>query len=598
MNPLIRRATLAGLFAIAIAIAGALAACGGSGLPLPASGPAPTASSPARPASRFTLTPTAIKSFHFAWDDAADETGYRLLEDPDGASGYSLIAELPAGTTQYDHGVFLPARVNARYLLQVCKGIDCVDAATVDANGPLVSAIGYFKASNPADADLFGASLALSTNGRYLAVGAPSYAASNSNSGSVYVFVRQGATWQQQAMLEASVPQPGDGFGASLALSGEGDTLVIGAPGDGGAVPAGGAVYVFARTGDGWNLQQRVNASAPDLGDRFGEWVALSSDGETLAVSAPNESGDANTINGPDNNTLRGSGAAYVFTRAGGAWTQQAYVKASHPDAFDNFGRALALSADGQTLAVGAPLEASAAKGVGGDPQDNTLYASGAVYVFGRSRDGWSQQAYVKASTPQQSAWFGSAIALSADGRVMAVGSRYESSDATGIDGNQDNTAAYQSGAAYVFVRQGTQWGQTAYVKASNTGARDLFGISVALSGDGNTLAVGAVGEDGDTDGLQGEQDDDNASSSGAVYLFQHTGTGWRQQAYVKASNTRSGGVFNLGSALALSGRTDGAMDQAPTLAVGCSYASNNSRGVGGDQNNAAGSDVGAVYLY
>lgn len=586
--------------------ASALAACGGG------SAGAPTGTSvhvPATPTAdaplAFTLTPTAIKSFRFSWDDAAGETGYRLLEDPDGVSGYAPIAELPADITQYDHPVFLPDRVNARYRLQVCKDLDCVDAATVGASGHLAPAIGYLKASDPADGDWFGTSLALSANGRYLAVGAPGYSGSNGNIGSVYVFARQGTSWQQQALLQSGAPQQGDRFGISLALSGEGDTLAVGAPGEGNPLsgapplPAGGTVHVFTRTGEHWGLQQAVNALHADQGDRFGERVALSADGNDLAVGAPNEAGDANTINGPDNDNLRGSGAAYVFARAGGAWTQQAYVKASHPDAFDNFGRTIALSADGQTLAVGAVGEDSAAMGIGGDPSDNTVDGSGAVYVFSRSQGAWGQQAYVKASNnAQTSAWFGGAIALSADGQVMAVGSHREGSEATGVDGDQDNTAAELSGAVYVFIREGTQWRQTSYIKASNTGTNDFFGYSVALSDDGNTLVVGAVGEDSDARGLQGEQGNDNARASGAAYVFRHTAAGWRQQAYVKSSNTDSGGVYEFGAALALSGRIDGVGDQGLTLVVGCPSTSNASSGVGGDQNDTAGTDVGAVYLY
>ncbi|WP_291031243.1 integrin [Hydrogenophaga sp.] len=554
--------------------------------------------------ANFSLTPTAIKSFHFTWNDMPDETGYRLLEDPDGASGYTPIAELPADTTQYEHPVFLPDRVNARYRLQTCQNQHCVDTAELGVNDRLVPAIGYVKAAAPADRDLFGGSVALSANGQYLAVGASGYDSASSNIGSVHVFAREGTTWRQRAVLQGLAPQQHDKFGASLALSAQGDTLAVGAPGEGNPfspgvpLPVGGTVYVFARTGDSWGLQQAVNALNADTADRFGEQVALSGDGDTLAVGAPLEAGSANTVNGPDNNDLRGSGAAYVFTRAGGAWTQQAYVKVSHPDAFDNFGRVLALSADGQTLAVGAIGDDSAARGVGGDPSDNTTNDSGAVYVFARQGDRWGQQAYVKASNARNGAWFGSAIALSADGQVMAVGSQLESSEATGIDGDQDNTGADRSGAAYVFARRGAQWRQTSYLKASNTGARDFFGSSVALSADGKTLAVGTPGEDSDARGLQGEQDNDNANSSGAVYLFRHTSAGWRQQAYVKASNTQRTSVSDFGRALALAGRADGLGDQGMSLAVGCPYAANNSSGVGGDQGNAAGEDVGAVYLY
>lgn len=580
--------------------ASAVAACGGGNgsAPPAADLTVPLAAPGFSPA--FNLTPTAIRSFRFSWNDAPDETGYRLLEDPDGASGYSPIADLPANSTQHDHEVFLPERVNARYRLQVCKHQDCVDAAELSASGNLASAVGYLKASDPADQDLFGSALALSADGHYLAIGAPGAGASNSTSGAVYVFVRDGTTWRQQALLEASAAHQGDQFGASVALSSEGDTLAVGAPQESSVLPVSGAAFVFTRSGGSWGSPVRVVPLNTGVGDRFGGRVALSADGNTLAAGAEDESSDANTINGPDNDNLKQSGAAYIFDRVGGIWSQQAYIKAFSPDAFDNFGRALALSADGLTLAVGAPGESSASTGVGGNSDDDTAAASGAVYVFARTPGGWGPQAYVKASNTRGATRFGGAIALSGNGAVMAVGSANESSGATGIDGAQDDATADRSGAVYVFAREGAQWHQQSYVKASNAEAGDLFGASVALSDDGETLVVGAPGEDGGARGLQGDQGNNDASWSGAAYVLRHSAAGWRQQAYVKPSNTVRGHVSGFGLALGLSSGADAMdpLDSGLALVVGCPSASNATSGVGGDQTDHSGSDVGAVYLY
>ena len=136
--------------------------------------------------------------------------------------------------------------------------------------------------------------------------------------------------------------------------------------------------------------------------------------------------------------------------------------------------------------------------------------------MFTRSGTTWSQQAYVKASNPQIDALFGGSVALSGD--TLAVGSHLESSNSTGVNGNQADTSASQAGAVYVFTRSGTTWSQQAYVKASNNRASALFGGSVALSGD--TLAVGAVGESSNATGLNGNQADTSASFAGAVYVL------------------------------------------------------------------------------
>ena len=458
----------------------------------------------------------------------------------------------------------------------------------------------YLKASNTGVNDAFGISLALS--GDTLAVGASGEDSnatgtggnqadnSASGSGAVYVFVRSGTVWTQQAYLKASNTDAGDGFGSSVALSG--DTLAVGAPfeasnatGTSGnqadnSASGSGAVYVFVRSGTMWTQQAYVKASNTEARDGFGWSVALS--GDTLAAGALYEASTATGINGDQaNNNAKDSGAVYVFVRSGTKWTQQAYVKASNTGAFDAFGQSVSLSGD--TLAVGAWGEASSATGTNGNQADNSAPGSGAVYLFVRSGTTWTQQAYLKASNTGSLDLFGYSVALS--GETLAVGAPQESSSATGIGGDPTDNGASKSGAVYLFVRSGTTWTQQAYVKASNTEAGDGFGYSVALSGD--TLVVGAPFEASNSTGINGNEDDNGASKSGAVYTFVRSGTSWSQSAYVKASNTETGDGF--GSRVALSG---------DTLAGGAYHESSNATGVNGSQANNIAKDSGAVYLY
>jgi hypothetical protein len=412
----------------------------------------------------------------------------------------------------------------------------------------------YVKASNTGAGDRFGRAVALSSDGNTLAVGAdfedsaatginntsPGQADNTAaDSGAVYVFTRSGTTWSQQAYVKASNTGAGDSFGIAVVLSGDGNTLAVGANGED-SVATGiggnqaddsagnsGAVYVFIRGGTTWSQQAYVKASNTGAGDSFGFAVALSGDGNTLAVGAILEDSAATgvTTGSPDNTTTgdaaADSGAAYVFTRGGAAWSQQAYVKASNTGASDSFGVALALSGDGNTLAVGAEFEDSATTGIGSNQADNTATDSGAAYVFNRDVYGvWSQQAYVKASNTGAGDRFGRVVALSGDGNNLAVGAWSEDSAATGIGGNQADNTATDSGAAYLFTRGGATWSQQAYVKASNTGAADQFGLPVALSGDGNMLAVGATSEDSAATGIGGNQADNSSVDSGAVYLY------------------------------------------------------------------------------
>jgi hypothetical protein len=333
-----------------------------------------------------------------------------------------------------------------------------------------------------------------------------------------------------------------------------------------------------------------VKASNTGPDDIFGYSVALSADGSTLAVGAYQEDSAATGINGDQtSNAAPNSGAVYVFTRSGTTWSQQAYIKASNPDSGDEFGSSVTLSADGSILAVGTGYEASAATGIGGNQADNSAPYAGAVYVFMRSGTTWSQQAYIKASNNDGFDLFGYSIALSADGSTLAVGALWESSAATGIGGNQADSSAGNSGAVYVFTRSGTTWSQQAYIKASNTDSSDLFGSRVALSADGSTLAVGATGEDSATTGIDGSQVFNNAPNSGAVYVFTRSGTTWSQQAYIKASNTDTFDAFGAGVALSADGST---------LAVGATGEDSAATGIGGNQADNSGSDLGAVYVF
>ena len=253
-----------------------------------------------------------------------------------------------------------------------------------------------------------------------------------------------------------------------------------------------------------------IKASDTELGDFFGQSVALSADGSTLVVGAYGEASRAMGIDGNQlDRSVMAAGAVYVFTRSDGMWTQQAYLKASNTGIGDSFGYSVALSANGSTLAVGAIGEASNATSIGGDQINNLAAGAGAVYVFTRSGTIWSQEAYVKGSNTRAGDNFGRQVALSADGDTLAVGALF------------DDSMAPDAGAVYMFTRAGKNWQQHAYLRALSAGAGDAFGCSVALSGDGSTLAVGACNEDSAATGLGGNELDDSTPDAGAVYVYQ-----------------------------------------------------------------------------
>lgn len=458
----------------------------------------------------------------------------------------------------------------------------------------------YLKASNTEAMDEFGISVAIS--GDTVIVGARSEdsAATGVNgnqvdnsldgAGAAYVFVRNGSVWTQQAYLKASNTGMFDLFGSSVAI--EGDTVVIGAVGESSAAnivngdqtdnsaAGAGAVYVFVRSGVTWTQQAYLKASNTGAGDEFGQSLAIA--GDTLIVGAAGEDSAATGVNGSQaNNAASRAGAAYVFVRSGALWSQQAYLKASNTDANDNFGGSVAISGD--TIIVGAVVEAGASTGVNGNQADNSASEAGAAYVFVRNGVVWSQQAYLKASNTAAGDKFSNSVAVSGDTAVVAAPG--EDSAATGVNRNQADNSADSAGAAYVFVRNGAVWSQQAYLKASNTNAVDTFGNSVAVLGD--TAVVGAAFEDSAATGVNGNQADNSASSAGAAYVFVRDRAKWTQQAYLKASNTGAGDIF--GAALAISGNT---------VIVGASFEDSASTGVNGSQTDNSAGNAGAAYVF
>jgi hypothetical protein len=402
-------------------------------------------------------------------------------------------------------------------------------------------------------------------------------------------------TFTQAAYLKASNTDPGDLFGYSVAVSN--DTVVVGAiieSSDATGVndndnnnSAGwaGAAYVFVRDeGGGWEQQAYLKASNTDRYDSFGWSVAVS--GDTVVVGAPDEDSAAVGVNDNDNNnSARDAGAAYVFVRDEiGDWSQQAYLKASNTDSEDYFGKSVAVSGD--TVVVGAYGEDSAETGVDGNDTDNSAIFSGAAYVFVRDAAGsWSQQAYLKASNTNLGDFFGWSVAVSND--TVVVGALREESDAVGVDGDDTDNTFEEAGAAYVFVRDGADnWSQQAYLKASNTDSGDFFGRSVAVSGD--TVVVGAGGEDSAAVGVDNNDDDNSAEGAGAAYVFvRDEGGGWEQQAYLKASNTDSEDYF--GRSVAVSG---------DTVVVGAAYEDSAAVGVDNNDGDNNASDAGAAYVF
>ena len=401
----------------------------------------------------------------------------------------------------------------------------------------------YIKASNTDIGDGFGSAVKLNGDGNILAVGAPGEDSqavginalqsdnSAASAGAVYLFARSGNDWSQQSYIKASNTNIGDHFGQALSMSLDGQTLAVAAiDEDSNAIgingdqtnnnaTSSGAVYVFTQQGAHWKQQAYIKASNTDKEDQFGKALSLSGDARTLVVGAYLEDSRASGINGEQtDNSVHHAGAVYVFVQAGKHWQQQAYIKSSDTALVEYFGRSLSVNGDGSTLVVGADFDSQ--KGTTAMKRRGSLTRTGLVYVFNRVGSNWIQQGKVMAGRIGVRDNFGTALSLNQDGNILAVGADFDNSNAKGVNGDAKNNLTSYAGAVYIFERVGEKWHQQAYVKASNTDWYDDFGGAVSISADGKTLAVGASEEDSNARGVSGEQVVNQATNSGAVYLY------------------------------------------------------------------------------
>ena len=385
-----------------------------------------------------------------------------------------------------------------------------------------------------------GTSSAISSDGNTVLIGGDQ---DNGGIGAAWVFVRTGSKWTEQTKIvpadlinvQASNPDvPAPAIGTSVALSADGNTALIGGPGDGANSSAPnalyGAVWVYTRTGTSWTEQQKIVVDYNDNGDEiaygaFGYAVALSSNGNIALIGGEND--------GPPN-----SGAAWIFARSGtgSKFTEQTKIIAPDETAdgsggavHANFGWSVALSGDGTTALIGGPL-------------DGANYDVGAAWVYTGSGSSWTEQAKlvpgdgVPIPSFSGGGGFGSPLALSADGDTALIG-------ATG-DGNN-------TGAAWIYTRSGATWTEQKKIVPSNETGSANFGSGVALSADGNTALIGGDGDNG---------------GDGALWVYGRSGSSWSQLQKIAPADENGtssfGGTASLsadGSTAVVGGISDGA---------------------------------------
>ncbi len=426
--------------------------------------------------------------------------------------GPKLLASGEAGRGGFGVSVVLSADGDTALIGSPNEGLGSAwvftrAGSTWSQQGPKLTGTGQVESYGQ-----FGASVALSADGDTALIGG---SGDHGLVGAAWVFTRSGSTWAQQGpKLVASGESGRAQFGLSVALSEDGKTALIGGPGDvAGDVDGVGAAWVFTRSGSTWSQQARLTGEGESGGALFGWSVTLGGDGETALIGGPDDSSSL--------------GAAWMFTRSGSSWSQQgSKLTSSEENPAQQFGWSVALSADASTALIGGPYEGS---------------FIGAAWVFVRSGSTWSQQGpKLTGAGEVGGGYFGQSVALSADGETALIGGSYDN---------------HFVGAAWAFTRSGSTWSEQG-PKLAGTGETGVgnsrFGTSAAISSDGDTALVG------------GSLDNEG---HGAAWVFTRSGTTWSEQA--KLSGSTETGPSTFGSTVALSANGDTALIGGPRNADG-----------------------------
>ncbi|MDB2448769.1 FG-GAP repeat protein [bacterium] len=522
-------------------------------------------------ATQLTLSQANPKIFHFEWQPVAGASHYVLLENPDGQSGFTeLDLKIPGTATRFDLVVPLFDRFGAQYSLQGCNKAGCGPVSNTAAVADIsTQTIGYLKAATPLENGQFGYGLALSRDGKTLAVGAKKEVLNEDNTTSLfdevyvltrnakgqwstpvlvhthtgprlffndevlvdldddgdtlaistnfsdigdniaYIYEKNDNSWQQTATMDSTFDndEPSDLFTFSIALSGDGSTLALGEP-------ENGQVSVFQQTQGEWGTATpKVLAVQGDI--NFGYSIALNRTGTILAILSTRYQHNVYIYQQDANGDYQPSGDPIAY---------------SPPDNTGKYLNAYVdLDAEATTLVIGTPFDdvdyQGVKNGIDAPPTDPSAPDSGAALVYTRQNGDWQRQAFIKASNAEADDKFGTSVSLSTDGNTLTVGAPYESSDASGLIkgtdlGDADNNELDSTGAVYVFHRDvNGDWHQQAYLKSSNPDKDDHFGYVVSLSGDGQTLVISAPYEDSNNPD-EDPQADNSLEEAGAVYLY------------------------------------------------------------------------------
>jgi hypothetical protein len=523
------------------------------------------------------------KQVVFDLNENPEATFYRVMQSSVG--GFVQIGrDIPASVRQVVQDIPLHLSLpRLAFRIDPCNAAGCfASTQIVEPNvAESILAIGYLKASDSTAAASLGTAMAVSGDGKTVALGAPG---ASGNAGAVYLYTKPADGSASLSMMPTKLPAPSSEpmrFGAAVALNFEGTVLAIGAPADGNSLvaddrypatpnrgaPSSGGVFVYESVNGTWGTPVYRKGLTVAARDMFGTAVALAPDGLTIVVGAPGTDRDGPT------GTVLDAGTALVMTRSAPAntpWSTGQALQIQEPQTGARFGAAVAISGsrgvtadtfpprDNQLIVVGAP----------NTPTDFVLNV-GAAYVFSQVVPG---SRFVRdptvLSTPRVGSGnqFGAAVAISQDGNTVVIGEPGEDTFIAAENGGGGSN----SGAVYVYRNQNLgdlRMQQPAIIKAKFPQQDARFGSSVAVTENGDQIAVGAIGESGLQFGVDGILPSERAERSGSVdILLRGALPDWSRfispvgmqptKRYIKASNTDADDAFGTATALSADGTT------------------------------------------
>lgn len=481
----------------------------------------------------------ALKTLIVQWDPIEGAASYELYEIATPGAARTLVASVGKDVLEVRNPVALHRVWQAVYELDACDGIgNCSLGAVGTVPVGLVDAIGYAKPNGKPNSARYGSDVDISADGTTIAVGAPDDDMLLDGAGAVYIYTLQGDTLTEEVVLTSPSPGKGGDFGRSVALSDDGNVLAVGAPTE----SRDGAVHVFRRNLGTWTYERGLQGDwiwpRPPWGKtwwrEFGGQVAMSGDGNTIAATAHRE-GSRNDFEELNAGTL------YVFEHAKAGWEE--VFSLAGPGRATSWSRGLGLNKEGTTLAM--------------------LAGSDGLHVFERGALGdWSETFQNKDT-------------------VFAL----EHGVAIDADGNTIVTGKHSQSTATIYVRAGDKW----LVDDTLTRSTEYFGFAVDISADGSLVAVGSY-DPFDFRGVgSGLKLPATATRAGSVEVFELGAKGWEPVAYLKASNAEENDFF--GSSVALS-------EDGFTVVVGANGEKSTAEGVGGDQTLNSRFERGALYVY